>query len=81
MLAALTKQYVNEFNAPGASGITNSLLKKLENAQKSTDSGQTISANDQLNSFISEVTSIKGIKISNANAEVLIEWASTLILE
>ena len=53
-------------------GTENSLVKKLENAQKSLDKGDTDGACEKLASFIDEVEAQRGKKIDDADADALV---------
>ncbi|WP_299093343.1 Ig-like domain-containing protein [uncultured Metabacillus sp.] len=77
-LAGLTEKYLSEYGAPGSHGITNSLVKKLENAKKASESGDVEGANELLQSYIDEVTSHSGKKLTKEHAEELIKWAKQL---
>ncbi|UCH89332.1 MAG: right-handed parallel beta-helix repeat-containing protein [Thermoplasmata archaeon] len=61
-------------------GIENSLISKLNNALKSLEKGNIQAAMNQLEAFINEVEAQKGKKISEEDAELLIE-AAMLIME
>jgi hypothetical protein len=60
-------------------GIRNSLIVKLENAQKSISKGQNKAAINQLEAFIKEVRGLKGKKILQNYADVLMEDAQLII--
>ncbi len=80
-LAELTKTYVSEYGAPGSHGITNSLVKKLENSKKASDRGKVEEANELLQDYIDAVSSHSGKKVSKKHAEELIKWAEKLLTE
>jgi hypothetical protein len=60
------------------SGIENSLLKKLTNAQKNLDADDTAGACDKLASFIAEVHAQSGKKIDTEDADALITEAEAV---
>ncbi len=60
-------------------GIENSLISKLENAQKSLDKGQDNAAVNQLNAFINEVEAQRGKKLTDAQADELIAAAQSIM--
>ena len=73
---------VNRLLAEGKidnAGIANSLIKKLENAQKSLDKGQLKAAVNQLNAFINEVQAQSGKHIAADAASLLIADAQYII--
>ncbi|MCK5560220.1 MAG: hypothetical protein KAJ51_06485, partial [Thermoplasmata archaeon] len=57
----------------------NSLISKLENAQKSLDKGQDNAAVNQLNAFINEVEAQRGKKLTDAQADELIAAAQSIM--
>jgi hypothetical protein len=59
-------------------GIENGLLKKLTNAQRNLDAGNTANACSQLASFINQVGAQSGKKIDAADATDLIEEAEAV---
>jgi hypothetical protein len=61
------------------SGIENSLVKKLQNAQKDLDKGNTAKAVTVINDFINEVTAQRGKKIPAAAADALIAYARLIL--
>ena len=66
---------VNRFTSEGKidnSGIQNSLLKKLENAQKDIDKGKLDTAINKLQAFITEVQAQSGKHITEDAANLLI---------
>ncbi|MFF2446366.1 Ig-like domain-containing protein [Neobacillus sp. NPDC058068] len=80
-LAALTNTFVLEYGAPGSQGISNSLVKKLENAKKASSKGNINDANELTQSYIDEVSTYIGKKLSNEQGKVLIWWARKLLIE
>ena len=60
-------------------GIENSLISKVENAQKSIDKGNTKAAVNKLEAFINTVMAQRGKKISEEDADMLIEYATNVI--
>jgi hypothetical protein len=80
-LATLTKEFISEYGAPGADGIINSLVKKLENSKKASEKGNGEEAKELLDSYIDEVSSHSGKKVTNEHAKVLIWWAEKLLAE
>ena len=60
-------------------GTDNSLLKKVENDQKSLDKENTQTAINQLEAFINQVKAQRGKKISEEDADMLIEYAMNII--
>lgn len=81
ILALLTKEFISEFGAPGSDGITNALVKKLENSKKASETGNSKEAKELLNSYIDEVSSHDGKKVTTEHAKVLIWWAKKLLAE
>jgi hypothetical protein len=61
------------------SGILNSLLQKLDNAQKSLNKGQTNAAINKLNAFINEVQAQSGKHITTEAAALLVADAQWVI--
>ena len=59
-------------------GLENSLVKKLENAQKNLDKGDLDEACEKLGSFIDQVAAQSGKKIDPADAEALIADAEAI---
>ena len=59
-------------------GIENSLLKKLTNAQRNLDAGNTAGACDKLGAFIAQVSAQSGKKIDAADADDLIAEAQAV---
>jgi hypothetical protein len=80
-LAALTKEFISEYGAPGADGIINSLAKKLENSKKASERGDHEEAKELIESYIDEVSSHSGNRVTIEHAEVLIWWAKKLLAE
>jgi len=78
-LAELTKNYISEYGAPGSHGIINSLVKKLENAKNASEREDVDEATELLESYIDEVTSLSGKKLTNEHADELIKWAKKLL--
>ena len=73
---------VNRFTSEGKidnSGIQNSLLKKLENAQKDIDKGKLDTAINKLQAFIAEVQAQSGKHITEDAANLLIADAQWVI--
>jgi hypothetical protein len=70
-------QIVEDLNLP--MGTENSLKSKIKNIQKSIDAGKIKTAINQLNAFINQVNALRGKKISNADADMLIQYATNLI--
>ena len=60
-------------------GTEQSLLASLEAAQKSLDKGNTNAAEGQLNAFINKVQAQRGKKITEADADLLIFLAQTIL--
>lgn len=60
-------------------GIRNSLIKKLENALKALEKGNTNAYENILQAFINQVTAQSGKKIPAEYADQLIEWAEAWI--
>lgn len=80
-LAHLTETFIVENDAPGSDGIINALVKKLENAEKASDQGDTEEANDLLQSYIDQVISQTDRSITAEQADVFIWWAEQLMIE
>lgn len=59
----------------------NSLISKVEAAQKSIDKEKDEAAINQLNAFINEVTAQRGKKISEEVADMLIDYAQNIIAQ
>jgi parallel beta-helix repeat protein len=59
----------------------NSLVSKVENAQKSTDKDADNAAINQLNAFINEILAQKGKKISEDAADLLAAYAQNVIAQ
>jgi hypothetical protein len=57
----------------------NSLVSKVENAQKSADKEKADTAINQLNAFINEIQAQRGKKISEEAADDLIAYAQSII--
>jgi len=68
---------IEDLNLPG--GIENSLVSKVENAQASIERGNTEAAINKLEAFINQVKAQRGKKISEEDADMLIEYAINLI--
>jgi hypothetical protein len=62
-----------------AHGIENSLLAKLGNALDAMEHGNNNAAENMLDAFINEVQAQSGKKISQADADALIQWAMDII--
>ena len=60
-------------------GIENSLTVKLENAIKSLEKGKQNTAINQLNAFINQAEALKGKKLTNEQADLLITEAQRII--
>jgi hypothetical protein len=60
-------------------GIENSLISKTENALKSFQKGNVQAAINQLEAFINQVEALKGKKISEEDADLLIQYALNII--
>ncbi len=60
-------------------GIQNSLISKLENAKKSLEKGKEKAARNQLQAFIQEVEAQRGKKITDEQADKLVDWAQRII--
>ena len=60
-------------------GIKNSLVKKLENAIKSLEKGNYEAALGKLNAFINECEAQRGKKLTEEQADYLIEQAEAII--
>jgi len=60
-------------------GIENSLISKVENALKSIENGNVKAAINMLNAFINEVEAQSGKKISEEDADMLIQFAENVI--
>ena len=70
-------QVVEDLNLP--QGTENSLKDKINNIQNSIDAGNITTAINQLNAFINQVNALKGKKITDAEADMLIQYATNLI--
>jgi len=70
-------QVMKDINLPG--GTENSLTSKVENAQASIESGNTETTINKLEAFINQVEAQRGKKISEENADMLIQYATNLI--
>lgn len=60
-------------------GVENSLLSTVNNAKKSLDKGNTNAAINQMNAFINNVNAQRGRKISEEDAQMLIDFAEMAI--
>jgi hypothetical protein len=60
-------------------GTENSLKDKLNNIQNSIDDGNIATAINQLNAFINQVNALRGKKITNDEADMLVQYATNLI--
>jgi hypothetical protein len=60
-------------------GVENSLLSTVSNAQKSLDKGNTKAATKQMRAFINSVKAQRGKKISDEDAQTLIDFAEKVI--
>ena len=60
-------------------GTENALLTSINNAQKSLDKGNDGAAINQLRAFINKVEAQRGKKISDEDADMLIEYANSII--
>ncbi|MFC1488583.1 DUF1566 domain-containing protein [Thermodesulfobacteriota bacterium] len=70
-------QVIEDINLP--SGTESSLTSKVENAQASIDRGNIETAIHQLEAFINQIEAQRGKKISEEDADMLIEYATNLI--
>ena len=70
-------QLIEDINLPN--GTENSLIIKVENAQASIESGKIKAAINQLLAFINQVEAQRGKKISEEDAEMLIQYATNVI--
>jgi predicted CXXCH cytochrome family protein len=70
-------QVVEDLNLP--MGTENSLKDKLNNIQNSIDDGNIATAINQLNAFINQVNALRGKKITNDEADMLVQYATNLI--
>jgi hypothetical protein len=61
-------------------GIENSLLSKLDAAQKSLDKENTDAGINQLEAFINSVQALSGKKISETDAQILIDLAYAIMV-
>jgi len=68
---------IEELNLP--QGIEDSLISKVENAIASLEKGNTEVAINQLEAFINQVEALEEKKISEEDAEMLIEYAENII--
>ncbi|MDH3975146.1 MAG: thrombospondin type 3 repeat-containing protein [Deltaproteobacteria bacterium] len=59
--------------------LRNSLIGKVENAEKSLDKDNINAAINQLNAFINEINAQRGNKISDAAADEVIAYANSVI--
>jgi len=55
-------------------GIEKSLIKKIENAQKSFDKGNTKAGCNKLNAFLNHVEAQRGKKLTEDQADLLHDW-------
>jgi len=69
-------EFIESLDLP--KGIENSLLSKLDNAQKSFDKGNTNAGIKQLEAFINEVEAQSGKKISESDAQFLQDFAALI---
>jgi hypothetical protein len=68
---------VEGLNLPMGTG--NSLKNKINNIQNSIDAGNITAAINQLNAFINQVEALRGKKITDAEADMLIQYVTNLI--
>jgi len=61
------------------SGIENSITSKLDNAIQSLENGQDNAAVNKIEAFIKQVEAQRGKKLTNEQADFLIEYAQAII--
>ncbi len=78
-IEAIQDLITNIENLELPTGTENSLISKLESAINSLENGQENAAVNKLNAFINQVEAQRGKKISEKDADMLIEYATNLI--
>ncbi len=90
--AVLAKRSITEYTAIGdmqrvieelnlEKGIENSLVSKVNNAQKSLEKGNDDAAINQLQAFINQIEAQRGKKISEETVDMLIAYANNVIAQ
>ncbi|WP_409345544.1 Ig-like domain-containing protein [Paenibacillus sp. MBLB4367] len=73
-LRELTRRFVTESDAAGLNGVINSLIAKIDNAEKQADKHK----DNKFNAYIHELSAIRGNKIAPDKADILIALSGLL---